>query len=124
MVYTDPNIFNYAELNDVIRTASDGGIFSFDIVIDGNSCMKQLPYMICQSVYPRCNSTTQALLPVCTDHCTQMIRMCEFGFIALNTSAFINPLFEVFVIDCTNQFRAFGSVTVDSESCYHFYCKT
>ena len=123
VVYIDPNVFNYTELNDAIRMASDAGIFGDRIVINANTCIKQLPYMICQSVYPRCNSTTQALLPVCVDDCITKIEMCAFAIPALETSAFLHPLFEALIINCTDQFRAFGSVPVDSESCYNYYGK-
>ena len=123
MIYIDPNVFNYTELNDAIRMASDAGIFGDRIVINANTCIKQLPYMICQSVYPRCNSTTQALLPVCVDDCVTKIEMCAFAITALETSVFLHPLFEALIINCTDQFRAFGSVTVDSESCYNYYGK-
>ena len=123
MIYIDPNVFNYTELNDAIRMASDAGIFGDRIVINANTCIKQLPYMICQSVYPRCNNTTQALLPVCVDDCVMKIEMCVFAITALETSVFLHPLFEALIINCTDQFRAFGSVTVDSESCYNYYGK-
>ena len=123
VVYIDPTVFNYTELNDAIRMASDAGIFGDRIVINANTCIKQLPYMICQSVYPRCNSTTQALLPVCVDDCVTKIEMCAFAITALETSVFLHPLFEALIINCTDQFRAFGSVTVDSESCYNYYGK-
>ena len=123
MIYIDPTVFNYTELNDAIRMASDAGIFGDRIVINANTCIKQLPYMICQSVYPRCNSTTQALLPVCVDDCVTKIEMCAFAITALETSVFLHPLFEALIINCTDQFRAFGSVTVDSESCYNYYGK-
>ena len=126
VVYIDPNAYNYTEVNDVIRLASDDGIFGDGIMIDVHSCMKQLPYMICQSVYPRCNSTTQALLPVCVDDCVAKINMCipAITLAALETSAFLlHPLFEMISINCTDQFRAFGSVPVDSENCYNYYGK-
>lgn len=124
VVYIDPNVFNYTEINNAIKLASSARIFGDEIVIGLNTCIKQLPYVVCQSVYPRCNSTTQSLLPVCMANCMENVDgTCRFGFRALNVSAIINPLFEVLVIDCTNQFRAFGSVNIDLDSCYDFYCK-
>ena len=123
VVYIDPSVFNYTELNNAIKIADDGAVFGSEYEIDLESCIKQLPYMICQYVYPRCNSTTQALLPVCVDNCLDYTEMCEYGFNALRGSSFIYPIFEMLVINCTHQFRAFGSVTVDLESCYHLYCK-
>ena len=123
MVYIDPNVYNYTEVNDAIRLASDDGIFGDGIVTDVHSCMKQLPYMICQSVYPRCNSTTQALLPVCVDDCIAKTDTCSSAITALETSASLHPLYEMLAINCTDQFRTFESVTVDSESCYNYYGK-
>ena len=123
MVYIDPNVYNYTEVNDAIRMASDAGIFGDRIVTDVHSCMKQFPYMICQSVYPRCNSTTQALLPVCVDDCIAKTDTCSSAITALETSASLHPLYEMLTINCTDQFRAFGSVPVDSESCYNYYSK-
>ena len=123
VVYIDPNVFNYTELNDVIRMASNAGIFGDTFVINENSCIKQVPYMICQYVYPRCNSTTQTLLPVCVNDCIEKTEMCAFYVNALENSTSLNPLFGVLVINCTDQFAAFGSVTVDSESCYNYYGK-
>ena len=123
VVYIDPNAYNYTEVNDVIRLASDDGIFGDGIMIDVHSCTKQFPYMICQSVYPRCNSTTQTLLPVCVDDCIAKTDTCSSAITALETSASLHPLFETIAINCTDQFRAFGSVPVDSESCYNYYGK-
>ena len=123
MVYVDPNVFNYTELNNGIKTADDGAVFGSEYDIGVESCIKQLPYMICQYVYPRCNSTTQTLLPVCVDNCLSYTEMCGYGFDALRGSTFLFPIFEMLIINCTDQFRAFGSVTVDLESCYNFYCK-
>ena len=117
-VYIDSSVNNYTELNHAIKLASDSGIFG---LLD---CIRQLHYMICQYVYPRCNSTTQVLLPVCTDNCVEMTEMCIFGFNSLNHAGFPNPLFEELIINCTNQFRVFGLVASDSESCYNFYSKT
>jgi len=127
VVYVDPNVFNYTELNDAIKIANDSGLYGDRLVIDpgGNSCIKQIPYMICQSVYPRCNSTTQALLPVCTSNCMKNFDSCSFAFNALSVSNAINvnPIFELLIINCTNQFRAFESVSVDSANCYSLYGK-
>ena len=123
VVYIDPNVFNYTELNDAIRMASNAGLFGDTFVVNANSCIKQVPYMICQYIYPRCNSTTQALLPVCVDDCVAKTEMCAFYVNALETSDALNPLFEVLTINCTDQFAAFGSVTVDSERCYNYYGK-
>ena len=123
MVYIDTNVFNYTELNNAIKTAGDGAVFGSEYQIGVESCIKQLPYMICQYVYPRCNSTTQTLLPVCVDNCLSYTEMCGYGFNALRASPFLLPIFEMLIINCTHQFRAFGSVAVDLESCYNFYCK-
>ena len=122
VVYIDPIVFNYTEINDAIRMASNTGIFG-DRIINGDSCIKQVPYMICQYVYPRCSNTTQALLPVCVDDCVEKTEMCAFYVTALESSASLNPLFGELVINCTNQFAGFGSVTVDSENCYNYYGK-
>ena len=123
VVYIDPNVFNYTELNSAISLANDGAIFGHRISIGIETCIKQLPYMVCQFVYPRCNSTTQALLPVCMDNCLNYTEMCGYGFTALRGSTLLYPIFDMLVINCTNQFRAFGSVTIDLENCYNLYCK-
>ena len=124
VVYIDSNVFNYTELNNAIKIADDRGTFGFNIMI-GNSCIKQLPYMICQYVYPRCNMTTQALLPVCVDNCLDYVEMCEDGFANLSQLAINenNSFWEQLVINCSDQFRNLGSVSVDAEECYHFNCK-
>ena len=124
VVYTDPNTINYTEMNNAIEDAYNRGTFGFNVVA-GNSCSKQLPYMICQSVYPRCNSTTQALLPVCNNNCLNYTEMCEDGFRNLTQMAVSenNSLWEHLVYNCSDQFRMLSSVTVDSEECYDFYSK-
>ena len=122
IVYIDPIAINYTEMNNAIEDADNRGIFGFDVMV-GNSCSEQLPYMICQSVYPRCNSTTQALLPVCVDDCIAKTDTCSSAITALETSASLHPLYEMLTINCTDQFKAFGSVPVDSESCYNYYGK-
>ena len=122
VVYIDSSVNNYTDLNRAIKLASDGGVFGV-LNETFNICIRQLPYMVCQYVYPRCNSTTKVLLPVCTDNCAEMIEMCKFGFNSLAVTNFVDSLFEVLIINCTNQFKIFGSVTSDPESCYNFYCK-
>ena len=124
MVYIDPNVFNYTEANNAIKIADDRGTFGFNIMI-GNSCIKQLPYMICQYVYPRCNSTTQALLPVCVDNCINYTVMCKDGFSKLSQMAIneSNSFYEQLVINCSDQFRIFDPVTIEEEECHHFDCK-
>ena len=111
-------------MNNVIEDANNRGMFGFNVVV-GNSCSKQLPYMICQYVYPRCNSTTQTLQPVCKNNCLNYTEMCEDGFRNLSQMAISenNSLWQQLVFNCSDQFRMFSSVTVDLEECYHFYCK-
>ena len=125
IVYIDPSAINYAEMNNAIEDADNRGIFGFDVVV-GNSCSEQLPYMICQSVYPRCNSTTQALLPVCKNNCLDYTEMCEYGFKNLSQMAISenNSLWEQLVFNCSDQFRMLSSVNVEAEECYNFYCKS
>jgi len=71
-------------------------------------------------MYPRC---TQTLLPVCEDICLEYNENCFYAFRALPEVALLNPIAELFILNCTNQFTAFGSVNIDVENCYDFYCK-
>ena len=81
--------------------------------------------MSCQSIYPQCNITTQALLPPCehdclvyTDYCNNITKI--FSLLS-NTN---DPLDTNFNLNCSTPFRAFGSVAnVDADKCYNFSCK-
>lgn len=125
MVYVDANVymFNYTEANNRIIELDSGIAFGSG---KGNSCRWIVMYMICLSIYPHCNITTQALVPPCMNDCLKYTEdicrgnILSFTFIAnLNN----NPVDEKLVLNCSTPFRAFNSVSVDTENCYNFSCK-
>ena len=125
MVYIDPNIFNYTETNNKIIELEEGAVFSAGIV---NSCRWILMYTACLSIYPHCNINTQKLLSPCIDDCLEYANRCGDNFNILTTVIMFvdNPLeidLELFVLNCSAPFRAFGSVDIDTENCYNFNCK-
>ncbi|XP_065910186.1 hepatocyte growth factor receptor-like isoform X3 [Dysidea avara] len=120
VVYVDTDVFNYTEINNALRVFHDGGLFGRSQV-PNSSCRPQIVYMICQYVYPRCDNDTQALLPVCEDICSEYTENCIYAFRALPEVARVRPIAESFIVNCTNQFSAFGSVNFDTENCYDFY---
>ena len=125
MVYIDPNVFNYTEANNKIVELEYGGAFSPGIV---NSCRWILPYTVCLSIYPHCNIITRKLLSPCIDDCLEYANRCGDNFNILTTVIMFvdNPLeidLELFVLNCSAPFRAFGSVDIDTENCYNFNCK-
>ena len=81
--------------------------------------------MSCLSIYPRCNITTQALLPPCEDDCLEYTNICDDR---IKSSVFLsssdNPFDTKFILTCSAPFRAFSSVaSVDTDKCYNFSCK-
>jgi len=83
--------------------------------------------MICQYMYPRCDPSTQMLLPMCEQSCSHFTEMCAYGFRTLQNlvDTDVEPIAELFVIDCTDQFRIFASanIRVNTEDCYDLYGK-
>ncbi len=125
MVYIDPNAFNYTEANSKIIKLEDGLAFSLGEV---NSCRWILIYTACLSIYPHCNTDTQKLMSPCIDDCLEYTnRSCRDNFIILATAIMFpdDPLVELFLLNCSAPFRAFGSVNIDidTENCYNFNCK-
>jgi len=126
-VYIDPNVFNYTEANNRIIEIDNNNILSKG---EKDSCRWIVMYMICLSIYPQCNITTQALVPPCMEDClkyTDSNGTCgetieRFLFTAL-AKVNNNPLDEKLVLKCSTPFRAFSSVNIDSENCYNFSCK-
>lgn len=81
--------------------------------------------MSCLSIYPRCNITTQVLLPPCEDDCLEYTNICDNR---IRSSVFLsntdNPLDPKFFFNCSTPFRAFSSVaSVDTDKCYNFNCE-
>ena len=117
VVYIDPNVFNYTEANNRIKELDDIEVFGKVV-----SCRWRTLYMICLSIYPRCNVTTQALLPPCTDDCLYYASKCGRHSMTLQAlvSLNIDDVTSFFYLNCSAPFRAFSSPNVDTENCYSF----
>ena len=117
-VYIDENVFNYTEVNNRIIELDDGGVLGIL-----SSCRWRVIYMICLQVYPQCNNATQALIPSCVDECLKYSNMCSRRLFNLRTFAISSELNEKLILNCSNPFRLFNSIHVDTENCYNFTCK-
>ena len=116
-VYIDENIFNYTEVNNRIMELDNSGVvFGTGIL---TSCRWIVIYMICLSVYPQCNNATQALIPSCIDECVKYSNVCSGNLLSLR----LLQMDENLVLDCSDPFRVFHSIHVDTENCYNFTCK-
>ena len=120
MVHIDPNVFNYTEANNRLLELSVNGTNG------AGSCRPIREYTFCLSIYPRCNGTTQALVPPCMEDCMEYSDLCDL------TRFFVFPdipdlnrdsLDAMFLLPCSNPYRAFSSVIVDTENCFNFSCK-
>lgn len=88
------------------------------------SCRWITLYMICLSIYPRCDNTTQALIPPCMNDCLEYTAKCTVQVIAIEVfNINDNELDELLILNCSALFRAFDSVNVDTENCYNFSCE-
>ena len=58
VVYVDNDVFNYTELNSVLQNV----ILMFDDLSIKTPCRWQVPYMICQSIYPQGDNRTQTVM--------------------------------------------------------------
>ena len=122
VVYVDAVAFNYTKLNDEIKFLEETGVFG---KLE-DTCRPLTAYVACQYVYPRCNDTAQALVPVCEDSCLNFAQQCPLQFQRLTVlSASVELTSKLLNVNCTDQFSAFGSVNVDAnpESCYNYYSK-
>ena len=123
IVHVDTNFFNYTELNNVLEDV----IVMIDDPSVKTPCRWQVPYMICQSMYPQCDNRAQAVVPVCMDNCLNYTQLCGTWFIDLQMIAnvVVDPLVQLFVLNCSDQFQHFQSITVDTgpNNCYNFYCE-
>ncbi|XP_065910963.1 uncharacterized protein [Dysidea avara] len=120
VVYVDAVAFNYTKLNDEIKFLEETGVFG---KLE-DTCRPLTAYVACQYVYPRCNDTAQALVPVCEDSCLNFAQQCPLQFQRLTVlSASVELTSKLLNVNCTDQFSAFGSVNVDAnpESCYNYY---
>ena len=123
-VYIDHNIFNYTEANKVLKRLDDEKLFGIL-----TRCRWVSLNMSCLSIYPRCNITTQALLPPCEDDCLEYAKTCKHVHlyeILYHAALFTdNPLhYTRLILNCSSPFKAFGSLTnVDKDKCYNFSCK-
>ena len=117
-VYIDENVFNYTEVNNRIIELDDNGVLGIF-----SSCRWTIIYMICLQVYPQCNDATQALIPSCIDECLKYNNVCDENLRGLHTFAISNELDEKLILNCSNPFRLFDSIHVDTENCYNFTCK-
>ena len=122
MVYIDPNVFNYTEANNRIIQLDNGLAFGLGTI---NSCRWIVIYTVCLSIYPHCNISTQKLVPPCTDDCLEYINRCSGNIRGLTAVARSDndSLEMLFVLNCSDPFKAFDSVNVDAENCYNFTCK-
>ena len=116
-VYIDESVFNYTEVNNRIIELDNSEVFG-----EGNTrpCRWIIIYMICLQVYPQCNNTTQALIPSCVDECLKYNNVCSENMIVFR---FSNQFDENLILDCSDPFRLFDSIHVDTENCYNFTCK-
>ena len=114
-VYIDKNVFNYTEVNNrIIELDNYGRAFGPGIL---NSCQWIAMYMICLQVYPQCNNVTQALIRSCIDECLNYSCVCDRSLRSLYVSD------AKLILDCSDPFRLFDSIHVNTENCYHFTCK-
>ena len=122
MVYIDHNVFNYTEANNRIIQLDNGLAFGLGT---GNSCRWIVIYTVCLSIYPHCNIMTETLVPPCVDDCLEYTNTCRGNIYTLIIAARSNndPLKMLFDLNCSAPFRAFDSVSVDTENCYNFNCK-
>ena len=122
MIYIDYNVFNYTEANNEIIKLDNGVAFGTGNL---NSCRWIVMYTICLSIYPHCNVTTQSLLPPCMDNCLEYNDMCSGNSVSLQLLAKKTNFshLESYILNCSAPFRAFDSVSVDTENCYNFSCK-
>ncbi|XP_065910189.1 hepatocyte growth factor receptor-like isoform X5 [Dysidea avara] len=120
VVYVDTDTFNYTEINNEIKFLEETGVFGniFD------TCRPLTAYIVCQYVYPRCNDTTQALVPVCEDSCLSFAERCSLQVERLTViSVNVQLISTLLTVNCTDQFNAFGSISIDAnpEHCYDYY---
>ena len=124
VVYINPNVFNYTEANSRIIQLDNGLAFGLGTL---NSCQWIVIYTVCLSIYPHCNISTQKLVPPCTDDCLEYTNRCRRTIRGLTIITAIisdnDSLEMLFVLNCSDPFRAFDSVNVDAENCYNFTCK-
>ena len=119
-VYIDENVFNYTEVNDRIIELDNNELFGPGVI---NSCRWIVIYMICLQVYPQCNNAAQALIPSCIDECLKYSNVCDGNLLSLRVSGISIPLDTTLILDCSDPFRLFDSIHVDTENCYNFTCK-
>ena len=119
-VYIDENVFNYTEVNNRIIELDNAATFGLGV---DNSCRWIVIYMICLQVYPQCNNATQALIPSCINECLKYSDVCDGNLAVLRFSVTGNQLDEKLILDCSDPFRLFDSILVDTGSCYNFTCK-
>ena len=119
-VYIDENVFNYTEVNNRIILLDNSHVFSGGII---SPCRWIIIYMICLQVYPQCNNATQALIPSCVDECLKYSNVCSEVLVGFRTLSISNQLDGKLNLDCSDPFRLFDSIHVDTENCYNFTCK-
>ena len=119
-VYIDENVFNYTEVNDRIIELDNAATFGLGV---STSCPWIIMYMICLQVYPQCNNATQALIPSCIDECLKYSNVCVGNLEGLRFSANFDQSNAKLILNCSDPFRLFDSIHVDTENCYNFTCK-
>ena len=120
-VYINESVFNYTEVNNRIIELDNAATFGLGTL---NSCRWIVMYMICLQVYPQCNNATQALIPSCIDECLKYSDVsCRRNLNGLRFSVISNELNEKLILDCSDPFRLFDSIHVNTENCYNFTCK-
>ena len=124
LVYLDSSVFNYTEVNNMIKRFDSDQFFT-----ETGSCRWTALYMICLSIYPQCNNETKVLVPPCEDNCLYHTTRCAYIGRALQIPAISNDLILLFILNCSNPFRAFNSYgssnynANNSDNCYNFGCK-
>ena len=119
-VYIDESVFNYTEVNNRIMELDNSVVFGTGA---NTSCRWIIMYMVCLQVYPQCNNATQALIPSCVDECLKYNNVCNRSLVGFRTLGIFDQLDGKLILNCSDPFRLFDSIHVDTENCYNFTCK-
>ena len=119
MVYIDYSVFNYIEANNKVIELDNIEVFGIF-----SSCRWIRLYMVCISLYPRCNITTQALVSPCMNDCLKYTNRCynDNNVFKGLTAAAARGL-PYLILNCSVPFKLFSLVSVDTDNCYDFNCK-
>lgn len=124
MVYVDHNVYNYTKINNKIMILQDNQILGIG---SESSCPWIVIYTICLLIYPRCNVTTQALMPPCMDDCLKFIdNKCMSNVKGLVATNILGIFDKNLLLNCSTPFGAFGdsvNIQFDTENCYNFTCE-